>query len=327
MQLTDRKRHAKEPLDAQIKDQLHAHVAGLGRDVGIRRQRVVGDSGLEIVKVAALLVGGHLLGVLVLLVTLADLVAQVLHVAVGQGAQAEDADGIGALRDIVDLDVLDDGRHAGLHDVLEGVGHAGEHVRVDEAPDQGHGRVEPLDGLGDQVDDGGLAALLLAGPLDIAASADEVLGPEEDGRGDAGGQRHEPEEVASEQAAEEDDGQEEAGAEQVGTGLDGGEHGLIADGRGGMEEHVGLLAVDGDIAGGAGLDRIGRRRDVLVVAVLLAGLRVFGLDGSVLAEIGVGHGELGGFCHVEHGRVHVIDFDIWVISGEGKTGEEERMRG
>lgn len=59
-----------------------------------------------------------------------------------------------------------------------------------------------------------------------------------------------------------------------------------------MEEHIRLLAVNGDIAGGAWLDRVGWCRDILCVAIFLTRLFRVCLDGRVLAKVGVGYKEL-----------------------------------
>lgn len=49
-----------------------------------------------------------------------------------------------------------------------------------------------------------------------------------------------------------------------------------------MEEDVCLLAMDRDIGGAAGLDRIGRSGYVLVVTILGVGLRGIGLHGLMI---------------------------------------------
>lgn len=56
-----------------------------------------------------------------------------------------------------------------------------------------------------------------------------------------------------------------------------------------MEQHVGLLAVDGNIACCPGLDRVRWRGNVLGPAVLFTGLCRICLDGGVLAKVGVGN--------------------------------------
>lgn len=56
-----------------------------------------------------------------------------------------------------------------------------------------------------------------------------------------------------------------------------------------MEEHIRLLAMDRDVAGRAGLNGIWRCGDVLSISIFLAGLAWVGLDGCVLAEVGIGY--------------------------------------
>lgn len=62
-----------------------------------------------------------------------------------------------------------------------------------------------------------------------------------------------------------------------------------------MEEHVRLLSVNGNVTGGAGFDGVRGRSDVLGVPILLARLAGVGLDGGILAQVGVGDEQLVGF--------------------------------
>ena len=54
-------------------------------------------------------------------------------------------------------------------------------------PDDLEEMVHPFDALRQKIGDGGLAPGLLALPLDLLAAPDELLDPQEEGGGDAGG--------------------------------------------------------------------------------------------------------------------------------------------
>ena len=58
-----------------------------------------------------------------------------------------------------------------------------------------------------------------------------------------------------------------------------------------MEENVGFLAVDGDVACRTRLDRVRGSSDILLLLILRVGLCGFSLDRRLLAQVGVGHGE------------------------------------
>lgn len=100
-----------------------------------------------------------------------------------------------------------------------------------------------------------------------------------------------------------------------------------------MEEHIRLFAMDGDVAGGAGLDGVWRRGDVLGISIVFAGLAWVCLYGCVLAQVGIGDEQLlmssveererhcGGrvtagpaymriFGGFQHAVVDVVDLDI-----------------
>lgn len=77
-----------------------------------------------------------------------------------------------------------------------------------------------------------------------------------------------------------------------------------------MEEDVGLLAVDRHIAGGAFGNGIGRGGDVLLLFIFRPALRRIGLDGRVLAQIGVGDGEEGVSGALDVFIVDIFDDDL-----------------
>ena len=58
-----------------------------------------------------------------------------------------------------------------------------------------------------------------------------------------------------------------------------------------MEENVGFLAADGDVACRTRLDRVRGSSDILLLFILRIGLCGLSLDRRLLAQIGVGHGE------------------------------------
>jgi len=82
-----------------------------------------------------------------------------------------------------------------------------------------------------------------------------------------------------------------------------------------MEEDIGLFAVNGDVARGAGRHGVRRRRDILGNAVLLAGLGGFGRDGGVFSEVGVGDGEHWLLGRLDVPGVDVLDLDILARHG------------
>lgn len=167
-----------------------------------------------------------------------------------------------------------------------------KHVRVNQAPDQPNRRVQPLHRLRDEIYHRRLAALLLARPLHVATLADKIFHPQEDARRNTGAQRQQSPQRAPKDLANEYNGEEYGGAEHVGARLDGRVHGLIAHRRRRVEEHVGLFAVDGQVARGAGLDGVGRCCDILRTSILFARLVWVGLDSRFLAQVGIGNKEL-----------------------------------
>jgi hypothetical protein len=58
-----------------------------------------------------------------------------------------------------------------------------------------------------------------------------------------------------------------------------------------VEENVGFLAADGDVACRTRLDRVRGSSDILLLLILRVGLCGFSLDRRLLAQVGVGHGE------------------------------------
>ena len=58
-----------------------------------------------------------------------------------------------------------------------------------------------------------------------------------------------------------------------------------------MEENVGFLAADGDVACRTRLDRVRGSSDILLLFILRIGLCGLSLDCRLLAQIGIGHGE------------------------------------
>ena len=56
-----------------------------------------------------------------------------------------------------------------------------------------------------------------------------------------------------------------------------------------MEEDIGLLAMNGNVACCALRDGIGRRGDVLVLPIFFARLCVLSLYSGLLAEVGIGN--------------------------------------
>lgn len=91
----------------------------------------------------------------------------------------------------------------------------------------------------------GFASDLLTVPLNFSATANHLLGPEENTRRHTHGQRNEALERTTKDVSDKDDTEEYTDTETGGSLLHGGEEGLIADRWCRVEQNVGLFAVDG----------------------------------------------------------------------------------
>jgi hypothetical protein len=65
---------------------------------------------------------------------LVDIVFQLIHVSIGKSSQAQNPEGIIALIDLGNPNILNHGRDRSLHNALKSIGDTGEHVRINESP-------------------------------------------------------------------------------------------------------------------------------------------------------------------------------------------------
>jgi hypothetical protein len=153
-----------------------------------------------------------------------------------------------------------------------------------------------------------LASSLFARPLDLPAAPHELLHPQPDTRRKAHSQGYQALESATKHLSNDDGDDEYPYAEYASALLHLCEHGLVADRGRGVEQDVGLLAMDGHVGCCALGDRIRGSCDILgffVVCERLVGVRLDGLavvslvylieagyPYRLLVEIGIGDVEL-----------------------------------
>lgn len=118
-----------------------------------------------------------------------------------------------------------------------------------------------------------LSSNLLTMPLGLSSSTNDFLHPQEHSRRQAHSQRYQPNKSSSKHLANYDGADEYADAQGRSALLERLEHGLEADGRRRVEEHVGLFAMNWYISGSACGDWVWWCSDILSMLVLCERLR------------------------------------------------------